>query len=111
VNGDCYWAKLLPGQAPAWLNVMLAVANSSFIHKFYDVVFHNKLYAGRRRFMSQYVNRFPLPKLERAGDILEVTAGLLRASATGKTDRVARFQLELDRLVWRAFGLAEEVPR
>lgn len=111
VNGDCYWARLLPGQDPAWLNVMLAVANSSFIHKFYDVVFHNKLYAGRRRFMSQYVNRFPLPNLERAGDILDATAGLLRACATQDTDRVARLQLELDRLVWRAFGLPEEIAR
>lgn len=111
VNGDCYWAKLLSGKDPVWLNVLLAVANSSFIHKFYDIVFHNKLYAGRRRFMSQYVNRFPLPKLNRAGDILDVMAQLLPASSTQDTDRVARLQLELDQLVWRAFGLPEEVTR
>lgn len=111
VNGDCYWARLLPRASPAWLNVMLAVANSSFIHKFYDVLFHNKLYAGRRRFMSQYVNRFPLPKLERAGEILEVMVQLLRASSNREPDRVATLQLELDRLVWRAFGLPEEVAR
>jgi len=111
VNGDCYWAKLLPGQAPQLLYVMLAVANSSFIHKFYDVVFHNKLYAGRRRFMSQYVNRFPLPKMERAADIVDATAELVRTSAAEKPDRVAAMQLELDRLIWRAFGLSEEVAR
>jgi len=111
VNGDCYWAKLSPGQAPEWLNLMLAVANSSFIHKFYDVVFHNKLYAGRRRFMSQYVNRFPLPKLERAGEILNATEELLRVAATSGADQVAKLQRELDRLVWRAFGLPEEVAR
>lgn len=28
---------------------------------FYDYRFHNKLYAGRRRFLTQYVEQFPLP--------------------------------------------------
>ena len=43
---------------------MLAVANSSFIVRYYDPAFHNKLYAGRRRFMTQYVKQFPLPSIE-----------------------------------------------
>jgi hypothetical protein len=111
VNGDCYWAKLLPGKPDLWLHVMLAVANSSFIHKFYDVAFHNKLYAGRRRFMSQYVNRFPLPKLDRAGDILDLMPQLLRASSNQDTAEVALLQPQLDGMIWRAFGLAEEVVR
>ncbi len=71
VNGDCYWTKLLPGKDASWLMLMLAVANSSFALKFYDTVFHNKLYSGRRRFMSQYVSRFPLPRLNRAQGILD----------------------------------------
>ncbi|MEJ7638029.1 MAG: N-6 DNA methylase [Singulisphaera sp.] len=63
VNGDCYWIVLKPGVDPRWLPVMLAVANSSFALTFYDTSFHNKLYAGRRRFITQYVNHFPLPPL------------------------------------------------
>jgi hypothetical protein len=90
---------------------MLAVANSSFILKFYDVVFHNKLYAGRRRFMSQYVSRFPLPRLDRAAEILGLMPGLLRASAEQNGDEVSRLELELDEAVWRAFGLGEEAAR
>ena len=43
--------------------LMAAVANSTFITRYYDIVFHNKLYAGRRRFMAQYVSQFPLPDL------------------------------------------------
>lgn len=111
VNGDCYWAKLLPGKPNFWLDIMLAVANSSFIHKFYDIAFHNKLYAGRRRFMRQYVNRFPLPKIDRAGDILDLMPQLLRASSTQDMAQVARLQPQLDGMIWRAFGLAEEVAR
>ncbi len=64
VNGDCYWIKLRPDVDPDWLYMMLAVANSSIATRFYDTMFHNKLYAGRRRFMTQYVKSFPLPALE-----------------------------------------------
>jgi len=111
VNGDCYWIKLLPGKDLKWLYLMLAVANSSFILKFYDVVFHNKLYAGRRRFMSQYVKRFPLPKLTRAKDILDLMPVLLRASVAQKKAELERLEEKLDEAVWGAFGLAEEVSR
>ena len=63
VNGDCYWITLRPGHEPDWLLLMLAVANSSFIVRYYDTAFHNQLYAGRRRFMTQYVKHFPLPDI------------------------------------------------
>jgi hypothetical protein len=111
VNGDCYWIRPLPGKEGDWLRLMLAVANSSFILKFYDVVFHNKLYAGRRRFMSQYVSRFPLPRLDRTTEILGLMPGLLRASAEQNGGEVSRLERELDEAVWRAFGLGEEAAR
>jgi hypothetical protein len=64
VNGDCYWSKLRPDVDADWLYLMLAVANSSVATTFYDTMFHNKLYSGRRRFMTQYVKEFPLPQLD-----------------------------------------------
>ena len=42
----------------------LAVVNSRFIEKYYDTKFHTKLYSGKRRFMTQYVEDFPLPSLD-----------------------------------------------
>ncbi len=111
VNGDCYWTKLLPGKDASWLMLMLAVANSSFALKFYDTVFHNKLYSGRRRFMSQYVSRFPLPKLKRAQNILDLMPAVIAASRAGDTSELRRLEKELDELVWEAFGLTKEVAR
>jgi hypothetical protein len=66
VNGDCYWMTLRDGidDDDRWLYMLLAVANSSFIERFYDTMFHNKLYARRRRFMTQYVRQFPLPAID-----------------------------------------------
>ena len=63
VNGDCYWIKLKDNVDSDWLYMMLAVANSNIATEFYDTVFHNKLYSGRRRYMTQYVKEFPLPEL------------------------------------------------
>jgi methylase of polypeptide subunit release factors len=111
VNGDCYWTKLLPGKDASWLLLMLAVANSSFAMKFYDAVFHNKLYSGRRRFMSQYVSRFPLPKMGRAGEILDLMPRVLRASSEQDWSELKLLQEQLDGLVWKAFGLPKEIAR
>ena len=38
-----------------------AVVNSSFIEKYYDAKFNTKLYSGKRRYMTQYVEQFPIP--------------------------------------------------
>jgi hypothetical protein len=111
VNGDCYWIKLLPGKHEDWLWLMLAVANSSFALKFYDAVFHNKLYSGRRRFMSQYVSRFPLPHLKSSRDILSLVPKVLDAAAKQDCKRLEPLQNQMDELVWRAFGLPKEVAR
>jgi len=111
VNGDCYWTKFLPGKNAMWLMLMLAVANSSFALKFYDTVFHNKLYSGRRRFMSQYVSRFPLPKLNRAQDILDLMPSVIAATRPGNSRDLERLEQVVDALVWKAFGLTKEIAR
>lgn len=111
VNGDCYWLICENGASEDLLWLGAAVANSSFIEHFYDTKFHNKLYAGRRRFMTQYVEEFPLPNpygilgkalIAKAKDIYEISP----------SPETAMLQKELDRLVWEAFGLIiEEVSR
>ncbi|OQB81199.1 MAG: Modification methylase PaeR7I [Planctomycetes bacterium ADurb.Bin126] len=109
VNGDCYWMTLRPGQAEEWLLLILAVANSSFIERFYDTKFHNKLYAGRRRFITQYVSEFPLPDLD--SPPAQRIVGLVR-QLLDETDDSVRHDLEtrLDEGVWRAFGVGPNAP-
>lgn len=109
VNGDCYWITLKPGQDPRWLPLMLAVANSTFILKYYDAVFGNKLYAGRRRFITQYVQRFPLPSFDNSAtqQLVNLVPELLRlAPASPERENV---EAQIDASVWRAFRLVEEV--
>lgn len=109
VNGDCYWITLLPGAASHWLRLMLAVANSSFGVRYYDQVCGNRLYAGRRRFITQYIERFPLPSPENpaVAEVLDVVAKLLLPAAREPKRRSA-LEAKLDRAVWRSFGFIEQ---
>ena len=106
VNGDCYWITLKESLASDWLLLMLAVANSSFVLRFYDTVFHNKLYSGRRRFMTQYVSKFPLPDLDSACARQIVRLAKTLAEGRGNSRQLEK---ESNSLVWQAFGLVEEV--
>jgi adenine-specific DNA-methyltransferase len=110
VNGDCYWIAASNPSKVDLLWLAAAVANSSFAGVFYDHRFHNKLYAGRRRFMTQYVEQFPLPDpqstvartlLQKAKDIY----------LTLPSPEAARLEEELDAYVWSAFGLSVEESR
>jgi len=103
VNGDCYWLSPKHCTDAGLLWLALAVANSSFIEAFYDHRFHNKLYSGRRRFITQYVECFPLPDpSSREGQAL---SGLAR-EIFDKMPATPTKELEsrLDDLVWQAFG-------
>lgn len=105
VNGDCYWITLRAEVDPRLLLLMLAVANSTFVTRYYDVAFHNKLYAGRRRFMTQYVRQFPLPDLESrpAREIVHHVADILETRQVNPAREAV-----IDQLVWRSFGLVKE---
>ena len=111
VNGDCYWLTCQnPAQADLlWLAA--AVGNSTFIEHFYDHRFNNKLYAGRRRFITQYVERFPLPDPHSAL-AKEIIAKAKRVYECTPSLQAKTLEAELDRMVWQAFGLSvEEVRR
>lgn len=103
VNGDCYW--LTGDEELLWL--ALAVGNSTFAERFYDRRFNNKLYAGRRRFITQYVEQFPLPDPQGtvARDIVALCRELYSKLADGPSPDLEE---QLNGLVWSAFDLPVE---
>jgi hypothetical protein len=107
VNGDCYWMTAASADREKLLWVALGVANSRFIEAYYDARYNNKLYAGRRRFMTQYVEAFPLPPANSkpARQIEECSRELFES-----LDRIdcTGLQTELDAIVASAFGLGVE---
>lgn len=105
VNGDCYWISLadLGGDAGAenMACLMMGVANSSLGLRYYDAVCGNRLYSGRRRWITQYVSRLPLPDPGTPAALAIVRR--VRELAAEPESGVAG-QAELDELVNRAFA-------
>lgn len=110
INGNCYWITLRPGYATDWLLLILAIANSSFITRYYDLAFHNKLYAGRRRFMTQYVRRFPLPDI--SSSVSRKIVALVRRLVEQRASPAwQEWEAVTNTLVWESFGLVKEAAR
>ncbi len=61
VNGNCYWIPATDKDSEQLLYLIMGVSNSNFLEYYYDLHFGNKLYSGKRRFITQYVEKFPLP--------------------------------------------------
>ena len=101
INGDCYWMTLDSDKFSEdilWL--VLAVANSSFIEKFYDNCFNNKLYSNKRRFISQYVEQFPVPDPQShiAQEIVTLCKTIFELGISAERKE------KVDQLVYQAFG-------
>ncbi|WP_280480903.1 Eco57I restriction-modification methylase domain-containing protein [Nocardia cyriacigeorgica] len=103
VNGNCYWMSLpdIGGDELAYL--ILAVANSRLGLRFYDEVCGNRLYSGRRRWMTQYVAQLPLPapECDPAREIVALVAEVLGTGAVPSPHQCAA----IDTLLDAAFGL------
>ncbi|MDL1873181.1 methyltransferase domain-containing protein [Deltaproteobacteria bacterium PRO3] len=107
VNGDCYWLRAENTEKEPLLWLILAVANSKFIEAFYDHKFNNKLYACRRRFMTQYVEEFPLPNpnTPASREMIEKVKKIYDLLPNNDTENL---EAEVDLLVWKSFGFRPE---
>ncbi|WP_067867980.1 Eco57I restriction-modification methylase domain-containing protein [Nocardia vermiculata] len=105
VNGDCYWMSLhdIGDERIAYL--LMGVANSSLGRHFYDAVCGNRLYAGRRRWITQYVARLPLPDPVTAPGRSLIALAAEFAGGGAEPDIAL-----LDDRVARAFGLDPDRP-
>jgi SAM-dependent methyltransferase len=111
VNGECYWlqCKNIEEQDLLWL--ALAVANSSFIEAFYDHRFNNKLYAGKRRFITQYVELFPLPN-PNSPEAIAIVDQAKEIHAKIPSFEAEQMASDLDDKIWKVFGLeVKEISR
>jgi adenine-specific DNA-methyltransferase len=102
VNGNCYWIFAKDKKEQELLLLIQGVANSSVISKYHDLLFNNKLYSGRRRYFSQYVENYPIPdpNLDASKRIIK----LVKELNSKKEDSQKNYEF-LNELVEEAFGL------
>jgi hypothetical protein len=102
VDGNCYWITMLDGQAPDLLFLLLALANSKLLMRYHDLRFQNRLYAGRRRFLTQYIEQYPVPDLESRAvhDLIETARALSEKNGSARN-----LEERIDELAAAAFGV------
>ena len=102
VNGNCYWIAAMNKEEEYLLLLIEGISNSSTMTKYHDLKFNNKLYSGRRRYLSQYIEKYPIPHphTEVADKIVDLTKQL---NACQEEDRCLVNQM--DELVKQAFNL------
>lgn len=72
VDGNCYWITLKENIPDDYLFLILGLCNSKFMEQYHDFSFQNKLYSGKRRYVSQYINKYPMidPNSQEANNII-----------------------------------------
>ena len=105
VDGDCYWITSYREDSEDTLFLIMALANSCLMTRYHELAFQNKLYSGRRRYLAQYVSRYPLPKLRAdQGSMLVSVAKRLALGNVSDSEQIA-LEEGIERLAAKAFGV------
>ena len=111
VNGNCYWISQDDVGSVDWLLLMQAMANSDVMATYHDLCFNNRLYAGRRRYLSQYVENYPIPDLGSPGaqKIVGLVKQLNNASKEGRD--LVELETRLNNQINDLLGLTSSVAQ
>lgn len=106
VNGNCYWMFAQNEEERDLLLLIEGVSNSSVMIKYHDLCFNNKLYSGRRRYLAQYIEQYPIPspELESSKQIVSLVERLNKSSDKDERDTLTS---EIDRLVKISFAIKD----
>lgn len=104
VNGNCYWIVATKEEDVEKLLLIQGIANSKMMTKYHDLVFNNKLYSGRRRYFSQYVEKYPLPDFDslKAKEIIAIVKDL---NQSDDTLEISNLENQLEIIVAESFGV------
>ena len=106
VNGNCYWMCANTESERQLLLLIEGVCNSDVMARYHDLCFNNKLYSGRRRYISQYIEQYPMPNPDSsiAKEIVNVVDSINR-----EADSATRYSSieRLNVLVREAFELRD----
>jgi hypothetical protein len=102
VNGNCYWIVAQSEKEKDLLLLIQGVANSTLMAQYHDLCFNNKLYSGRRRYLSQYIEKYLIPNPNNAFSkrIVEIVKLLNNKTYASKEE----LEKELNNCVLKSFG-------
>lgn len=106
VNGNCYWICAQNEEEKSLLMLIEGVANSDVMIRYHDLCFNNKLYSGRRRYLTQYIEQYPMPdpQSNHAQDIIKLVREINCSNDDAETTRLS---LLINEKVKMAFKLSD----
>ncbi len=105
VNGNCYWMVAEHEEQLDLLYLVAAIANSPLMEKYHDLCFNNKLYNGRRRYLAQYVEKYPIPYINASSKkIVLLVKEMLKKESLSPTELLS-YSSQINLLVEKAFEL------
>ena len=109
VDGNCYWI-VSEEENTDMLFLIQGIANSNLMTRYHELVFNNKLYAGRRRYLTQYVERYPMPDRDsvHSGRIVNLVEKLVSADVSDNMTK--KYETDLELAVAEAFGVEPTRP-
>ena len=107
VNGNCYWIYASNEEDLNLLYLIEGVANSNLMIRYHDLTFNNKLYSGRKRYLTQYVEKYPIPN---PNSVASKRVIAIAKELHNNTELEMRDDLltELNTMVERAFGFTQD---
>ena len=104
VDGNCYWI-VSEEENTDMLFLIQGIANSNLMTHYHELVFNNKLYAGRRRYLTQYVEKYPMPDRHSAHSrrIVDLVEKLVSVDVDDNTTK--KYEIDLEIAVAEAFGV------
>lgn len=104
VNGNCYWISAMNERENELLFLIQGVANSRLMSQYHDLCFNNKLYSGRRRYFSQYIEKYPIPDPNKSESIKIIEIAKQLNTLSSLNQEVTDLENELNNFVEKAFG-------
>ena len=97
VNGNCYWMVAKTPKEIDQLLLIQGIANSLLMTKYHDLMFNNKLYSGRRRYFTQYVEKYPIPDStsKASRDIILIVKKLNSTNRVDKEPLIRKLELKV----------------
>ena len=72
--------------------------------KYHDLVFNNKLYSGRRRYFSQYVQNYPLPEFN-SSESKDIISTVKELNSSSSDSIIKKLSIELEKRVAKAYNV------
>ncbi len=107
VNGNCYWLTLRQGISNDYLFLILGIVNSRLMTQYHDLAFNNKLYAGRRRYLTQYIEKYPIPDIASpyAAELVEIVKE--RVFGVLNVDTQSLLEEKIENAVYKLYGIED----